>query len=99
MPPVSAPSVPVAALSSPVHPCRFAANLRRGELATVDAVTGGDELAARLDACGLWPGAPIELLAVAPFGDPLLFCVHGYRLALRRSEAERVSVRVVEPQS
>ena len=65
----------------------------------VHSVVGGDELAARLDACGLWPGAPITFLAAAPFGDPLLFSVHGYRLALRRSEAERVLVQLVERQA
>ncbi|MCB9887712.1 MAG: ferrous iron transport protein A [Planctomycetes bacterium] len=80
-------------------PSLLASSLRRGEAAVVDSVLGGDALAARLDACGLWPGAPIELLAAAPFGDPLLFSVHGYRLALRRSEAERVCVRVAEPQA
>ena len=59
-------------------------------------VTGADALAHRLAACGLWPGARVEWIGRAPFGDPLLFRLHGYRLALRRSEAERVLVRVVE---
>lgn len=55
-------------------------------------VEGDDDLSRRLLAAGIWPGAVIERIASAPFGDPVLFRVHGYRLALRRSEAERVRV-------
>ncbi|MBL9078920.1 MAG: ferrous iron transport protein A [Planctomycetes bacterium] len=58
----------------------------------VVAVQGDDPLARRLQTAGVWPGARLELLARAPFGDPLLFRVHGFRLALRRSEAQRVLV-------
>lgn len=59
---------------------------------TVLAVHGDDELAHRLVSAGLWPGTRVVRLTAAPFGDPLLFLVHGYRLALRRSEAARVAV-------
>jgi ferrous iron transport protein A len=55
-------------------------------------VTGDDALAQRLAAFGLWAGAMIERLGQAPFGDPLLFRLHGYRLALRANEAARVTV-------
>ncbi len=69
----------------------------RGIPFTVVGVAGGDELAARLQAAGLWEGAVVELIQRAPFGDPLLFRVHGYRLALRVVEAARVLVRRTEP--
>lgn len=58
----------------------------------VVAIDGDDELSRRLAAVGLWPGAVIERIATAPFGGPVLFRIHGYRLALRRSEASRVQV-------
>ncbi len=67
-----------------------------GQRLEVVEVVGNDALAVRLVASGLWPGAAIEWIAQAPFGDPLLFRLHGYRLALRRSEAERVLVRAIE---
>lgn len=69
---------------------------RIGQLLEVAGVDGDDALAHRLRASGLWPGTPIELVAVAPFGDPLLFKLHGFRLALRRSEAARVCAVIVE---
>jgi Fe2+ transport system protein FeoA len=58
----------------------------------VVAVIGNDALAQRLLAHGLWPGAVVERLQQAPFGDPMLFRLHGFRLALRRGEADRVTV-------
>lgn len=69
---------------------------RRNHVYVVAAVDGDDALADRLDAVGLWPGVRVEKIGKAPFGDPLLFRLHGYRLALRRSEAERVRVVLAE---
>lgn len=67
----------------------------RGRVYEVLGVAGDDALARRLAAAGVWPGVRIELLTKAPFGDPLLFRLHGYRLALRRAEAARVELRAV----
>jgi len=67
-----------------------------GHRYVVATVRGDDALAERLRASGVWAGAPIERLAAAPFGGPLLFRLHGYRLALRRSEAGRVDVAAAE---
>lgn len=72
------------------------ARARRGDVFVVVRVVGDDLLARSLVAAGLWTGARIEWIGRAPFGDPLLFRVHGYRLALRASEAERVRVTRVE---
>ena len=58
----------------------------------VVGVLGADALAERLQASGLWVGAEVSVVGAAPFGDPLLAELHGFRLALRRSEAERVVV-------
>jgi Fe2+ transport system protein FeoA len=69
--------------------------LPRGADATVVAVEGGDDVARRLADLGLVPGTRLEMLTVAPLGDPILFRLLGYRLALRKDEAERVMVRPV----
>ena len=66
--------------------------LPRGVPATVVSVEGGDEVAQRLNDLGLVPGTRLEMLTVAPLGDPILFRLLGYRLALRRDESERVLV-------
>lgn len=64
--------------------------LANGEMALVVEVLGDPALIARLVAAGLWTGARVECIGRAPFGDPLLFRLHGYRLALRASEAAAV---------
>jgi Fe2+ transport system protein FeoA len=56
----------------------------------VASVDGGDALAQRLEDQGLWAGVEVRRAAHAPFGDPILFVLHGYRLALRVDEARRV---------
>lgn len=66
----------------------------RGTSARICDVTGDDTLAIRLMEMGLIEGEEIELLGVAPLGDPLEFSIRGYRLSLRANEARRV---VVEP--
>lgn len=66
---------------------------RRRDTVVVTEVLGGDALADRLAASGFWPGAEVAVLGAAPLGDPLLVALHGYRVALRRGEAERVLVR------
>jgi ferrous iron transport protein A len=71
--------------------CRLS-DVGAGSVFEVSSLVGDDALSRRLASAGVWAGARIELIARAPFGDPLLFRVHGYRLALRRSEAERVLV-------
>lgn len=75
--------------------CRLHACKSRAPVKIV-AVDGDDAISHRLAASGLWVGAEIERITAAPFGDPMLFRVHGYRLALRRSEAERVQVVSVD---
>ena len=63
-----------------------------GQRATVAQVEGADEISVRLMEMGIVPGAAIEMLGAAPLGDPLEYSLRGYRLSLRRSEAQRVVV-------
>jgi len=41
---------------------------------------------------GLTRGTPIELVRVAPLGDPMELQVRGYRLSVRKSEAASVVI-------
>jgi Fe2+ transport system protein FeoA len=65
-----------------------------GVVVCVQQVLGDDALGERVRAAGLWAGTAVQQIGAAPFGDPLLFRLHGYRLALRRDEAARVLVTV-----
>lgn len=47
----------------------------------------------RLLELGIINGALVELVRIAPLGDPLELKINGYRLSLRRVEAEAIVVR------
>lgn len=66
--------------------------LRIGQRATIEDVTGDDAVAIRLMEMGFTEGEQIEFLGAAPLGDPLEFAVRGYRISLRRTEAARVVI-------
>lgn len=68
------------------------ADLAVGQQARVVRVTEADEISLRLLEMGLTPGVVVKCLGRAPLGDPLEFEVRGYRLSVRKSEAERVEV-------
>jgi Fe2+ transport system protein FeoA len=66
-------------------------------VAAVATVAGDDALAQRLGDLGFWPGTRLVLMRRAPFGGPVECFLHGFRVALRRSEADRVLVQPGEP--
>ena len=67
-------------------------DLQLGQRATVLNVSGVDEISVRLLEMGLTPGATLELIGIAPLGDPLELELRGYRLSLRKREAELVEI-------
>jgi ferrous iron transport protein A len=66
--------------------------LRIGQRAKIEDVTGDDAVAVRLMEMGFTEGESIEFLGAAPLGDPLEFAVRGYRISLRRTEAARIVI-------
>jgi ferrous iron transport protein A len=71
---------------------RSAADLAVGESAQVARIAGTDDVSRRLLEMGVTPGVEIRRLGAAPLGDPLEFELRGYRLSLRRSEAQHVEI-------
>ena len=63
-----------------------------GAQARVMGVTGTGAVARRLIEMGVVPGAPVRVIKTAPLGDPIEIRVRGYHLALRRTEAQTISV-------
>ncbi|MBT6156752.1 MAG: ferrous iron transport protein A [Planctomycetaceae bacterium] len=70
--------------------------LTENQRARIVDVDGDDGIAVRLLEMGLTEGEEIELLGFAPLGDPIEFFVRGYRISLRKSEAHRVQVELIE---
>jgi ferrous iron transport protein A len=71
---------------------RSAADLAVGETGRVVRIAEADEVSQRLLEMGLTPGVEIRRIGAAPLGDPLEFELRGYRLSLRRAEAEHVQI-------
>ena len=67
-------------------------DLPLGRDAHVTAVNGTGSIARRLMEMGVIPGAAVQVVKKAPFGDPLEIRVRGYSLAMRKSEAGTIDV-------
>jgi Fe2+ transport system protein FeoA len=68
------------------------AGLPVGTNARVVAVDGRSAIARRLLEMGVVPGTPVRVIKSAPLGDPIEIRVRSYNLALRRTEAQTISV-------
>ena len=68
------------------------ADVERHRAVTIQAVSGERGFRRRLMEMGLVPGTAIQLVRVAPLGDPLEIEVRGCRLSIRRQEAQEVKL-------
>jgi len=75
------------------------AQTRIGQIVTVAHVAGEGSFRRRLMELGLVPGTRVEVVGIAPLGDPLELLVRGSSLSIRRAEAEGVSVSLGEAAS
>lgn len=66
-----------------------------GTEAKVTNIHGNGAATRRLMEMGIVPGVSIKVIKTAPFGDPLEVRVRGYKLAMRRSEAEAIEVNEI----
>ena len=66
--------------------------LRAGQRGRIKSVSPCGSLGQRLMAMGLVEGEELEMIRLAPSGDPIEVLLRGCRLALRRSEARMVNL-------
>lgn len=67
-----------------------------GQVATVTAldITGANRR--RMLDLGILPGTIIEAMMVSPLGDPTAYLVRGALVALRREQAQHITVTLVD---
>jgi ferrous iron transport protein A len=70
------------------------AGLRPGSVAVILDVEKDTPEGRRLGDLGFVRGTTVRVLKRAPLGDPTVYDLRGYRLCLRRTEADRVRVRL-----
>lgn len=66
-------------------------DLKPGQTARIAAVRG--RAAKRLAALGFVPGTRVRAEQPAPGGDPCVYSLRGYTVAMRRALAEEVEVK------
>ena len=66
-----------------------------GQVVQVARITGAGSFRRRLMELGLVPGTRVELVRVAPLGDPLELLVRGASLSIRKAEASAIEVQAV----
>lgn len=70
----------------------FLSDLKLGQKGIIDSFTDY-ALSLKLLEMGCIPGEEIQLIRIAPFGDPIAISVSGYILSLRKSEAATIKMR------
>ncbi|RYZ06338.1 MAG: ferrous iron transport protein A [Myxococcales bacterium] len=66
--------------------------IKPGQIVEVVKVAGQSSFRRRLMELGLVPGTRVELLRVAPLGDPVELLVRGASLSIRKAEASIIEV-------
>jgi ferrous iron transport protein A len=66
-----------------------------GQIVQIASIAGQSSFRRRLLELGLVPGTRVELLRVAPLGDPLELLVRGASLSIRKAEAGAIAVEPV----
>jgi ferrous iron transport protein A len=64
-----------------------------GQVVQITRIGGEGSFRRRLLELGLVPGTCVELLRVAPLGDPVELLVRGASLSIRKAEAGAIEVR------
>ncbi len=71
--------------------------LRPGQRARISEVLPHHPCAQQLLELGLTEGEEVEVVRLAPLGDPMEIRIRGYLLSVRRRDATAVSVKDVTP--
>lgn len=67
--------------------------LKPGQSGVVDSVKGEGGIRRRVLEMGVTPGTKIDVVKVAPLGDPVEVVLRGYNLSLRKEEAEAINLK------
>ena len=72
---------------------RSLSSLKRGEEGIIDSLETPNEVSLKLMEMGIGPGERIRFIRKSPFGDPRIFELLNYRLALRKSESDKIFLK------
>ncbi len=67
-------------------------DLQIGQYARIESVRGEGALRQHFLDMGVIPGAEVEVVRLAPLGDPMEVRIHGYELTMRLADADHITV-------
>jgi Fe2+ transport system protein A len=67
-------------------------DVKNGETVTVLKIHGEGQLRKRIMEMGITKGCAVEVIKVAPLGDPIEITLRGYDLTIRKADAESIEV-------
>ncbi|WP_290771443.1 ferrous iron transport protein A [Anaerofustis sp.] len=70
--------------------------LQIGQKAIIKSTGGSKEIRRRLLDIGLIPKTVVLMRKVAPLGDPIEINLRGFELTLRKEDAKKIEVEVIE---
>ncbi len=68
-------------------------DLKRGQVGIITSIGHGGNMRRRLIDIGFGIGSRVILLARAPLGEPIAFLIKGSVIALRRCDAELITIQ------
>lgn len=71
------------------------ANLQKGQIAIIKDFDA-EVIPLKLLEMGCLPGNTVELLQIAPFGDPLYLNINGSHLAIRIETAREIEIDIIK---
>jgi ferrous iron transport protein A len=71
-------------------------NAKINQKLKIISVTGDGELGRRIRDMGLIPGTEVHVIGKAPLKDPVALRLKDFTLTLRNSEADNISVAILE---
>lgn len=68
--------------------------MRPSQCGKVIEVDASQAVSQRLTTLGVLPGVSVEMVRLAPLGDPMTFAIHGQQFSLRLKDASAVRVEL-----
>ena len=69
---------------------------QKAKILKILKIQGGREMKKRLMEMGVIKGEVVQLVGIAPFGDPLEFAINDFKLSLRLKEIDNIIVELLE---
>ncbi len=71
--------------------------IKPGEKGIIEKISGTGPIKRRIRDMGVTTGSLVEVVRIAPLGDPMDVKIKGYHLSLRKEEARDIRVARIEP--